>query len=207
MRASNRPIEEAISAVLGSAERPASSTAWLLVATFVYLSSMVGCVLPVGAQTAGNTSLASPPGGGEEREWRAPAKCALPFISLLKSVRSTIPTPSNALRPAPRMGQHVARDEACAVGAEDADCGAELAAFAQSPERDLRGHLGHRVLVGEQGGREVVGVLDIVRADRVHRDAVAAQFLGERVHQTVRGSAGRGIGRVIGDAAQRRRRR
>jgi hypothetical protein len=57
MRASNRPIEEAISAVLGSAERPASSTAWLLVATFVYLSSMVGCVLPVGAQTAGNTSL------------------------------------------------------------------------------------------------------------------------------------------------------
>src|SRR5471030_2353723 len=50
------------------------------------------------------TLLASPPGGGEEHEWRAPAKCALPFISILKSVRSTIPTPAERPTPNRRHG-------------------------------------------------------------------------------------------------------
>ena len=82
--------------------------------------------------------------------------------------------------------------------------GAELVGLAEPAQRDLRRHLGHRFLVGEQRRREVVGVLDIVRADGVHRDAVAPQLLGERGDEAVGGGARRDVRRVVGDAAQRR---
>ena len=42
----------------------------------------------------------------------------------------------------------------------------ELVGLAEPSQRDLRRHLGHRLVVGEQRRREVVGVLDVVRADR-----------------------------------------
>src|SRR5690242_20534766 len=46
-------------------------------------------------------------------------------------------------RPAAGMRQDVAGDEARAVGAQEADGGAQFAALAEAAERDLRRHLGH----------------------------------------------------------------
>src|SRR5262245_3550364 len=105
------------------------------------------------------------------------------------------------------MRKKVAGNEARAFGAQKADGGAQLLRLAETAERNLRGHLGHRLLVGQQRRREVVRVLDVVRAHGVHRDAVAAQLLGERRDETVGRRARRHIGCIVGDAAQGRGRR
>src|SRR5690242_18963148 len=84
----------------------------------------------------------------------------------------------NARRSGPAAGvrQDVAGDEARAGRTREPDRVAELGALAEAAERDLRRHLGHRLVIGEQLCRAVVGFLDLVRADDVDRDAVAADL-------------------------------
>src|SRR6185437_4735054 len=56
--------------------------------------------------------------------------------------------------------------------------------------------------VGHEGGREVGGVLHVVLGDRVDLDAVARHLAPDRLGEAVHPRAGRGVGRVVGQAGK-----
>ena len=79
-------------------------------------------------------------------------------------------------RPPSGMRKDVTGDEPRRVGAEEAHGRTQFVRFSEPSEWDLRRHLRHGLAVGEESSRKIIRILDIVRADRVDRDAIAAEF-------------------------------